>query len=620
MSILNARTYQTEHRVHSDLETLIDALPFGVAIVDAGSGVVKSFNREVQRIMERVCTPGLPIEDLMGELTCRFEDGSDVLIDDVGVVGELISEKSLHAEEVVFSIPGGCSVAVLADTAPIQYPEGDDAVVVTMQDLDHFEERERQREAFLDLVSHELRVPLAAITGSAVTLGDSVATLDPAEMSAYFRIIIEQAEHMRTLIDDLLDVGQVQSATFSVSAEPTEVARLLEKARNTFVRAGGRHEVVIDLAPDLPRVMSDQHRIQQVLTNLFMNAARRAPETTPIRITALCEGTQVSISVKNEGRGIEPDRMAQLFEKYANDDTDGFREGLTLAICKGLVEAHGGRIYAESDGPRQGACFTFTIPAVLNPENPQIEASESASQTGYIGRSTRILVVDDDPQTLRFVRETLSEVGYTVLVTGDHRELSQLIRNEQPDLVLLDLIFPDADGIELLENNHELASLPVIFISVYGRDKTVAHALERGAADYLVKPLSPIELIARIQVALRGRRGSLPFEFKGLTIYYDEHRVVVDGNDVELTATEFELLRILSHGAGRVMTYDNLSLRVWRGDGDPDLVRTFVKQLRRKLGDDARDPRWIFNQRGAGYFMPGTNDSYHPFAHGSSAH
>ena len=166
-------------------------------------------------------------------------------------------------------------------------------------------------------------------------------------------------------------------------------------------------------------------------------------------------------------------------------------------------------------------------------------------------------------------------------------------------------MLPDTDGIELMRRVPELAGRPVIFISAYGRDETIARALESGAADYIVKPFSPTELAARVRAALRGRAKAEPFRLGELVILYDERRVTVAGRPVNLTATEYELLRMLSVEAGRVLTYDALKRRIWgaRSSDDTNLVRTFIRQLRRKLGDDPKEPAWIFNQRGVGYRM-----------------
>ena len=221
-------------------------------------------------------------------------------------------------------------------------------------------------------------------------------------------------------------------------------------------------------------------------------------------------------------------------------------------------------------------------------------------------------MVDDDPQTLRYVRDTLTAAGYAVVVTGDHRQLSHTIRIERPHLVLLDLVLPGADGIALMGSVPELADLPVVFISGYGRDETIAGALKAGAADYLVKPFSPTELTARVGAALRRVSRPEPFALGELTIHYEERRVTVAGREVELTVTEYELLRVLSLNAGRVVAYDALVRQVWSGrkkGATVNLVRNFVKKLRKKLGDDAQSPAWIFSVRGVGYRMPNPRDA-----------
>ena len=178
---------------------------------------------------------------------------------------------------------------------------------------------------------------------------------------------------------------------------------------------------------------------------------------------------------------------------------------------------------------------------------------------------TRIVVLDDDPQMLRYLRSALTEAGYAAFVTGDPKELPELVRRQNPRLVLLDLVLPGTDGIELMQRIRGLADLPIIFISAYGRDETIAEALDAGAADYIVKPFSPSELTARVRAALRRTAEPEPFVMGQLTIHYDQRRVIVASQQVELTATEYELLRVLSMNAGRVLTYDSLLRQAWRG-------------------------------------------------------
>ena len=509
-------------------------------------------------------------------------------------------------EEVVLSVPDGRSIRTLINATPIK-AEGPvpGSVVVTLQDLAPLDEVERLRTEFLRLVSHELRTPLTAIKGSAVTLMEEPSGLDPAEMREFFRVIVEQADRMRGLIADLLDTGRIEAGTISVSPEPSSVVDLVEGARSAFLAGDDRRGLVVDLAVDLPPVMADRRRIVQVLSNLLANAARYTSASAVIRVAAMRDGQHVAVSVADDGEGVEPGLLPHLFRGNVGGSDGTASQSLGLAICKGLVEAHGGRIRAASDGPGQGTTITFTIPVAEEPGDAAGAAPVRRS-TAEPEERPRVLVVDDDPRMLRFVRDVLTKAGYAPLVTGAPDDLAGLIRAERPQLVLLDLLLPGRDGTELLQEVPELSDLPVIFISGYGRDETIARAFEQGADDYIVKPFSPTELVARIRAALRRHREPERFVLGELAIEYEPRRVTVGDAEVELTATEYELLRLLSVNAGRVVHFDTLLRRIWDGreGADASLVRIFVRTLRRKLGDDAEDPTWIFNRRGVGYLMP----------------
>ncbi len=611
-AIANARTYRKEHRARADLEALVDTSPIGVAVFNARTGQPVLINREARRIVEDLSPAGQSAEQLLEVMKCRCADGSEFSLEEYPAAHVLSRGTMLRASETVFEVPGGGSVTTLVNATPIRSGDGAvESVVVVIQDMAPLEELERSRAEFLSLVSHELRAPLTVIKGSAATVMDASPAPDLAEIIQFFRIIEQQADHMRGLISDLLDAGRIEAGTLSVTPEPAEVADLVEQARNTFLSGGGRHALLIDLPPDLPRVLADHRRIVQVLNNLFSNASRQSSDSAPIRVSAVADGLYVAISISDEGRGIPPDQLPNLFRKYARvgGGGDGIRgSGLGLSICKGLVEAHGGRIRAESGGTGLGARFTFTIPIA---EEPAIRATNAfalnptRSPRERLER-TRILVVDDDPLTLRFVRDSLAAAGYIPFVTGDPQEVPHLINAKKPELVLLDLMLPGTDGIELMERVPEIAGLPVIFISGYGRDGTVAKALQKGASDYIVKPFSQTELVARVQAVLRRvAEPPEPFRLGEVAIDYAGRRVEVAGNPLELTATEFDLLRVLSVNAGRVVTFESLLRQVWgkREKGDPRLVRTYVKRLRRKLGDDAENSAYIFSVRRVGYRM-----------------
>ena len=172
---------------------------------------------------------------------------------------------------------------------------------------------------------------------------------------------------------------------------------------------------------------------------------------------------------------------------------------------------------------------------------------------------------------------------------------------------MLDLVLPGADGTELMRTLPALADLPVIFVSAYGRGEIIARALEAGAADYMVKPFSPAELVARVGVALNRGAAPAAVVLGDLAIDRATRRVTVAGRAVRLTAIEYKLLHALSLDAGGATTWESLWRRVWghRGGASPQTVRNAI----RKLGDDARNPKYILSERGLGYRMPGPQDA-----------
>ena len=611
--IANARRHREEQRAKADLETLIDTSPVGVLVFDAKTGGLTSINREARRIVSDLCLPDDSAEQLLGALTFRRADGREVSLEEFPLAQALSTGETVRAEEIVLQAPDGRSVTTLVNATPIRSQEGEtESVVVTLQDLTPLEEQERLRAEFLGMVSHELRTPLTSIKGAAATLTEAASDLDPAEMLQFFRIIGEQADHMRDLIGDLLDVARIETGTLPVSPEPVEAAVLVDEARSRFQSGGGRSNLVIDLPPDLPRVMADRRRIVQVLNNLLSNAARHSNELSPIRVAAVPDGVLVAFSVADDGVGVPAERLPHLFRKFSRLEGEEQRReiggsGLGLAICRGIVEAHGGRIRAESDGPGLGSRFTFTVPAVeeaVTPASPPSRWRKTKTR-----ERPRILCVDDDPQTLRHVRDALTRAGYTPVVTGDPEEVSRVMAEEAPHLVLLDLMLPGSDGMELMKEIREVSDVPVIFLSVNGQEDVVARAFDMGAADYVVKPFSPMELVARVKAALRKRAApelaepSEPYVRGDLTIDYPQRRVTVAGRPVALTVIEYRMLVELSVNAGRAQTNEHLLQRVWGPDRGEDSgpVRNIVKRLRRKLGDDPGSPTYILTEPRFGY-------------------
>jgi len=482
------------------------------------------------------------------------------------------------------------------------------------------EELERLRSEFLGMVTHELKTPLTAIKGSAATALGSQRALSAQENRELFQIVDEQADRLRELVDNLLDMTRIEAGSLSISPEPTDLRVVLEEARVTFVRSGGSHNVQLELADDLPAVAADRHRVAQVLTNLLNNAARFSPATAPITIAVEHDPLEVTVHVRDRGQGIPRKKLPLLFKKFSRVHEDAGQKlsgtGLGLAICKGIVEAHGGRIWADSMGEGQGSIFSFTLPVAAEPSIKALsDETRRAAHLGRVrraGERTRVLAVDDEPQVLRYLQRSLDEAGYQPIVTSDPSQVAKLVELEEPDLVLLDLRLPGTSGFDLLRRIREFSGVPVIFLTASDRDEDTVRALEMGADDYITKPFSPSELLARIGAALRRRllpdvtEVRPPFLLGDLAINFPERRVTVGGQEVSLSATEYKILYELATHAGRVLTHDQILQRVWGAEysGETELVRSFIRNLRRKLGDDAQHPRFVLTERQVGYRMP----------------
>ena len=617
--IANARRYTEEHRAKDDLEALVNTSPVGILVFDAKTGDLVSLNQESRRIVRGLRAPGRSQTEILSVLTFRRPDGREIPLAEMPTERALKSGNTVRAEEIIIQLPDGQSVTTVISAMPIFSREGAVvSVVATVQDMTPLEDLQRLRAEFLGMVSHELRTPLTTIKGSAASALNSTRPFNPTEAHQFFRIIDEQADHMRSLINDLLDVTRIEAGTLSITPETSAVAALVEQARAAFLGGGAKNSIEIDLPADLPPVAADGQRVVQVLTNLLSNASKYSPASSTIRVTALQEGSHVAVTVADEGRGVSAEDLSKLFRKFLRiSGTDGKPEvggeGLGLSVCKGIVEAHGGRIWAESDGPGLGTRLTFTIPVV---EEEGTDIADGPDELAAVPREaarqrTRILAVDDDPQLLWYVRHTLSEAGYTTTVTGDPEQVERLVEVEKPHLILLDLALPGTSGFELMKRIPDITDAPVMFLSGHGTDQDISRGLEMGAADYVVKPFSPTELLARIKAALRKGAASgrteprEPYLLGDLTIDYAARLVTVAGRSVRLSTTEYKLLFELSVNAGMVLTHDQLLRRVWDQDysESSQVVRTYVTYLRRKLGDDAKSPTYIFTEPRVGYRM-----------------
>ena len=619
-AIFNARRYREEQQAKADLEALVNISPVGVLVFDAETGDLVSANDETRRIVGKLHAPGRSLSELLEVMSLRRPDGSEIPVDQLPTTKALKQGETILAEEVVIHLQDGRTVTTLVNARPIRRDGGDIAsVVATIQDITPLGEMKRQRAEFLGNVSHQLRTPLTTIKGSASTLLNSTYPLDPAETRQFLRVIDEQSEHMRRLINDLVDVTRLEAGILTVNPEPTELADILDEAREAYLLDGkGSNSAEVDLSPSLPRVMADRRRVLQVLANLLSCVSRHSYKSSTVKISASRQDLHVAITVDNLNAGEAGPGPLDDFARRTGTvpEVAGRKNGtddLTIAICEGIVEAHGGRLSADGGDGGRGTGFTFTIPAVDEAEHLAGSPSAwSASGRHADQEQVRILAVSDSGETARYLRNTLTQAGFTIVITDDPDDVERVIDAEKPRVILLELTQSWADGLEMLVRVGSISDAPVIVMAGHGWDQHIGRAFELGAFDYVAKPFTSTEILARIGIALRGRPAAGKDETPGhyqsgeLSIDYVEREVMVSGRPIHLTATEYKLLTELSTSAGRALTHKQLLRRVWGPlyTSDSRIVRTYVKELRHKLGDNASRPTYIFNEHGVGYRMP----------------
>ncbi len=222
---------------------------------------------------------------------------------------------------------------------------------------------------------------------------------------------------------------------------------------------------------------------------------------------------------------------------------------------------------------------------------------------------TKVLLIDDDPQLIRLVRTNLESVGYKVLAAMDASAALEQVEMEMPDLILLDIMLPETDGYELCQRIREFASVPIIMLTAKVEDVDKVRGLKMGADDYITKPFNVQELLARIEAVLRRTKdvaeANHPRTFSGgeVTVDFVQRRVMVRGEEVALTMTEYKLLSQLVNNAGKVMLHRELLTRVWGPEyqDEVEYLRAYIRHLRQKIEEDPHQPRYILSKPGIGY-------------------
>ncbi|HEY2734458.1 MAG TPA: ATP-binding protein, partial [Polyangiales bacterium] len=376
----------------------------------------------------------------------------------------------------------------------------------------------KAKDEFLAVVSHELRTPLNAIMGWAGML--STRVLDQAQSARATETIERNAIAMAQLIEDLLDMSRVISGKLRIDVQPVDVARVVDAAIASVTPAASSKDIrlLTTLAP-CPPIMGDATRLQQIAWNLLSNAVKFTPKGGRVEIALSHVGTSLELSVADNGQGIAPDFLPNVFEAFRQEDAGPTRHrgglGLGLAITKQLVELHGGVIAVSSEGPGRGASFSVTLP--VSAAGPSGEISERGTRQFPTFstfdkpeqiRGLRVLVVDDEEDARTLVATILEDCACQVTMAASVREALALFSQHVPDIVVSDIGMPGESGYDLIRQIRALppergGNVPAAALTAYARPEDRRKMLNAGFSIHLPKPVEAAELVAVVATLSR---------------------------------------------------------------------------------------------------------------------
>jgi signal transduction histidine kinase len=357
---------------------------------------------------------------------------------------------------------------------------------------------DRRKDEFLATLAHELRNPLAPIRQAALISKAPGAT--DAQKRWSHDVIDRQVQHMSLLLDDLLDISRVTRGTLALRMQPTELSSVIDSAVETARPTidAKRHVLSVDVPAEPMKFIADPLRVAQVLSNLLTNAAKYTDPEGQIRLSALCEGDDVVIRVKDSGIGISATALPRVFNMFSqvHSTTDRSEGGLGigLALAQGLIELHGGTIEANSEGLGCGSEFTVRLPRRAV-QTPKTATHKPAATPGTLRR--RILIADDNRDSAETLAALLRLEGHDVTSVHDGPVALSAFTEIKPDVALLDIGMPGLTGYEVarrMRQSNSGTSLTLIAITGWGQDIDKERAYAAGFDHHLTKPVDPHRL------------------------------------------------------------------------------------------------------------------------------
>ncbi len=510
------------HETSVYLSAIIDNMADGLLVTDTLGTITKvnpaltdMFGKKQEELLNRhIEDTGFPeLADLMQK--CKHAGKGESLTTEISMAGGRFAKAvatSIYQEES-------------NDTPSLM------GKVILLMDITKEKEVDRVKTEFISTVSHELRTPLTSVLGFAklirsaledvifpsVKTDDEEIEMEIEDVTDDINIIVSEGERLTTLINDVLDIAKMEAGKIDWKADPVSVSELTDRATSatSSLFTDKSIELIKEIDEGLPNITGDMDRLIQVVINLLSNAVKFTDEGA-VRCQAVMKGTEIVISVTDSGIGISDENKPKVFEKFKQvgdtltDKPKG--TGLGLPICKEIVKHHNGRIWVE-DAPVKGSKFLFSIPVSTDLRIPikteDIDAliSRLRNQVGTRTPTSAedkktVLVVDDEENIRKLLKKQLEAEGYIVRLAQDGEEAVNHVKQEKPDLIILDVMMPGMNGFEvatILKSDPETMDIPILILSITANEEK---EYRTSIDSFLAKPFKEDDLLNEISMLI----------------------------------------------------------------------------------------------------------------------
>jgi signal transduction histidine kinase len=499
------------------LEAVLRTLPIGIAVASAPSGAISFANAPFEAAVGRSITGARPIASIADYEQFEVWEGSGRRVEphELPLSRALIHGETVEDVDLQLRRPDGSLVTLRTSASPIRGRDGRIvAAVVTVDDVTEIRRRERlldgearRKDELLAMLAHELRNPLAPILTAVEIMGrEGDASIDGSPAFERQRAMIErQARHLARLVDGLVEVSRVTHGRIELQRERVRLDQLVERAVDavrTIISERG-HDLIVDLPPC--EVDVDPVRIAQAVSNLVHNAAKYTAPGGEITIGAGSEGDLAWIEIRDSGIGISAQVLPHVFEPFVQAERTLARSegglGIGLTLVRRVVELHGGRVFARSEGPGRGSAFRIELPHTVAFASMAVPIG--AGPCARTRPARRVLVVDDNVDAAEILSIALESSGHDVAVAHDGPSALEVAESFRPEVVLLDIGLPGIDGYEVarrLRADEMSSAVRLVALTGYGQPADRARAMQAGFDEHLVKPAD----LDQVEAAIGG--------------------------------------------------------------------------------------------------------------------